>query len=350
MTNLLLALLVAAPPAPPAAALTDPPVAEKWQQLEGHEARVRCVAFSRDSKLLASGDEKGTVIVWDVATGKQMFTIKGKPPVVYWDMATGKQFFAEGGGPSNVYALVFLADDKTLLMAGLHPQPSGGSGCRLTWYDLAGRRLRHLDLPGSIYPLKLSPDGKTLATGDTWPLGAADLKLRDPATGEERASLACNKRPSGIAAFAPDSKRIAMVDRDGLLLAWDVTTRRELFRRATGRPAGSLTFSPDGRTLALSGDRSIRLLDAADGTEKAGSQDENSASDSLVYVQGGKALLAVQVGSLVVLDPIIGRYRKRLSGHHADIQHLVASPDGKLLATAGGRDQLVIVWRVADGK
>ena len=38
--------------------------------LEGHSAPVHCLAFRRDSRLLASGGGDGTVRLWDMDTGK----------------------------------------------------------------------------------------------------------------------------------------------------------------------------------------------------------------------------------------------------------------------------------------
>src|SRR5262249_28879909 len=46
--------------------------------LTGHTASVRRIAFSLDGKRLASGDEEGTVKVWDVTTGQETITVKPK--------------------------------------------------------------------------------------------------------------------------------------------------------------------------------------------------------------------------------------------------------------------------------
>jgi hypothetical protein len=48
----------------------------KLQKLEGHTSRVRSVAFSPDSQLLASGSDDQTVRLWNPATGEQLHKLE----------------------------------------------------------------------------------------------------------------------------------------------------------------------------------------------------------------------------------------------------------------------------------
>jgi WD40 repeat protein len=45
--------------------------------MEGHEDKVRSIAYSPDGKTLASGSEDMTIRLWDVSTGKQIAVLKG---------------------------------------------------------------------------------------------------------------------------------------------------------------------------------------------------------------------------------------------------------------------------------
>src|SRR5262245_11648702 len=46
-------------------------------KLTGHGAPVNCLAFSPDGKLLASGSVAKSIKIWDLATGKEIFTLQG---------------------------------------------------------------------------------------------------------------------------------------------------------------------------------------------------------------------------------------------------------------------------------
>jgi WD40 repeat protein len=82
------------------------------QKLEGHEDRVRAVAFSADKQLLASGSVDGTIKLWDAKTGEDKFHLEGHEnwvkalvflpggtllsgsndkTVRFWDTQTGKE-------------------------------------------------------------------------------------------------------------------------------------------------------------------------------------------------------------------------------------------------------------------
>ena len=51
--------------------------------LKGHAGAVTSVAFSPDGQRLASASADQTVKIWDSATGKELFALKGHAGVVY---------------------------------------------------------------------------------------------------------------------------------------------------------------------------------------------------------------------------------------------------------------------------
>ena len=109
------------------------------QTLEGHGGTVSSVAFSHDSKLLASASRERTVKIWDVSTGALQQTLKGHSDKVssvafsydskllasasedmtvkIWDMSTGAFQKTLEGHRSAVSSVTFSHDSKLLASA-----------------------------------------------------------------------------------------------------------------------------------------------------------------------------------------------------------------------------------------
>src|SRR3990172_5673875 len=84
---------------------TSPILAQglKWRiTLEGHSDCVNAVAWSPDGKTLASGSSDDTVKLWDVASGKNLATLKAEP--VDYEL-------------SHVTSVAWSPDGKTLASA-----------------------------------------------------------------------------------------------------------------------------------------------------------------------------------------------------------------------------------------
>src|SRR5262249_52019335 len=158
----------------------------------------------------------------------------------------------------------------------------------LTGYDAYGVRA-----------LAFTSDGKTLAA-----IGVHDgIKLWDVATGKNTATLKTDKDPT-VAAFTCDGKTLATSDYDyvdeggrsgvkGWVKLWDVATGREqaTLQGHTDRVC-SMTFSPDGKTLAFGGkDGTIKLWDVAKDRELATLKGHTGKVVSLAYSADGMRLV-----------------------------------------------------------
>src|SRR5262249_37083637 len=148
------------------------------------------VALAPDGKTLAATRD-GTVILWDVATGKELRRLRGP-------------FF--GGND-----LAFTADGKALQLSGI-------DGAVLRWDVATGKQTAGPEqgpLPGGMVTIRgggaaLSPDGKLLARQHIEPQNAAfSIKVIDVASGKELAEV--NTGPGGGIGltFSPDGKTLA---------------------------------------------------------------------------------------------------------------------------------------------
>jgi WD40 repeat protein len=104
-----------------------------------------------------------------------------------------------------------------------------------------------------------SPDGKTLATGSR----DRTIKLWDMATRSERATLKGHPGWVRSLAFSPDGALLASGCNQHVARLWDAASGKLLLDvPQPGIPAGStVAFTPDGKTLVVGGDGTIRLWD-----------------------------------------------------------------------------------------
>jgi RNA polymerase sigma factor (sigma-70 family) len=330
------------------------------------------------------GNESGTVQLWEWPTGKERARLKGlpeqsvwvdavafsrdgktvaacaAPAIRFWDTTTGAERPGLAGLDarvdtlgSRVLSLAFSTDGKTLV--------SGGSDHAVRVWDLRTRQeLRPAGGHGAaIDAVAFSPDAEQVATA------SADhtVRLWDAASGREGRQLECGGAV-GCLAYAPDGKTLA-TGGDALRL-WDVGTGREVRKLTTGVPR-ALAYAPDGRTLAvLSGapDRPVlQIVDVAGGKELRRFTGTWRDLSCLSFSPDGK-LLAV-AGHLDrsddhrvwLLDAATGKVFRELAGHFNTIRSVAFSPGGRLLASAGGEnfsgrrsDYSIRIWRTADGE
>src|SRR5262245_32410776 len=134
----------------------------------GHVDAARAVAFSPDGKLLASGSDDQSIILWDLA--------QGKPRAVL-----------EGHGTS-VWNLVFSPDGKLLASGIGQPSPNRKSGWDFTiklWDVNTGKLQRSLEgCSSNVFSMTFSPDGKYLAACHNFGSGTGNVKLWDVASGK----------------------------------------------------------------------------------------------------------------------------------------------------------------------
>ena len=306
--------------------------------LTGHTGPVVSVAFSPDGKTLASGSADDTVRLWDLATGRQI----GKPLAVH---AGPFNPAAANSAPFN--SVSFSPDGKTLA--------SGNTDSTARLWDVTTDRPRKpfTGHAAGTFAVAFSPDGKTLATATS-----DGVQLWDTTTGRRRESLTSYRdRKSRTShrdfvwsvAFSPHGKTLASGSDDGMVRLWDAATGSQAGKplpRHTG-PVYSVAFSRDGKTLATAtADGVVRLWDVATHQQIGKPLTSHGGPVySVAFSRDGKTLAtATADGTVRLWDAATGRQvGEPFTGHTGPVYSVAFSPDGKTLAS-GSADNTVRLW------
>ncbi|HET7048955.1 MAG TPA: hypothetical protein VFI54_11875, partial [Solirubrobacteraceae bacterium] len=208
------------------------------------------IAFDPTGRTLAAAYGNGAIVLWDVATGKRVGTLRGNTGSVLslafddtgtrlvsggsdgtvrlWNLRTDRQFMRPlRGGLGAVYAVAFRPDGLAIA--------AGGDGRAIRLWN--ARTERPLGTPAivqenTVFSLAFSPNGRELASGgadDTihlWRIGPHSYTPLDVLTGHTNLVRSV--------AFSPDGKTLASGSSDSTVRLWDLATGTELGAPLTG--------------------------------------------------------------------------------------------------------------------
>lgn len=259
------------------------------QTLEGHQDEIKFVDYSFDGKILASGSDDKTIKLWDIASGKILYTFNGYEPPDFSD--EGK-------------------------------------------------------LPDGLNSIGFSPNAKLIA-------GASDndtVTIWDVATGAEKLKL--NHDNDVIAVrFNLKGDKLVTAGKDGDIKIWDVATGKQILsiKVPSEEDIYSAGFSDDGKILASGGtDKIIRLWNTTDGKLL---RELSGHTGDIHFVGIGGDLIGSESSQPIVeiWDTEKGELVRTLKGYSDEIDDVVLSPDRKLLATTDDSG-IVKIWEVSSGK
>ena len=280
------------------------------------------VTFSPNGKYLSSSGNDATIKIWDVATFKEITTLKG-----HTNSVCGLAF-----SPDSKY-LASASTDQTIKVWDI-----------TTLKEIATLK-GHSDV---VLGVAFSPDGKYLSSASQ----DNTIKLWDIATLKEITTLRGHTLVVWSLAFSPDGKYLASASGDETIKLWDVANLKEIttLKGHTARVLG-VTFSPDGKYLAsASGDKTIKLWDVANLKEITTLKGHTWTVLSVSFSPHGKYLASASYDETIKLWDVASlKVITTLKGHTNTVWGISFSPDGKYLASAS-EDRTIWLWAIDNNK
>jgi WD40 repeat protein len=309
------------------------------EEEEGHADWVVAVAFFPDGKTLVSGSHDGTLIFWDVATGRQLRSIEDH---------------RQSGRPFEITSVAVSADGKMVASA------SSDETVRL-WDAATGVQLQILSHVKSAHDIVFSPDGGGLAVANcetvmVWNVAGKNLMRTFKKAGTGRGDTYCARH----VAFSPDSREL--IANGGPIQTWQVSTGRELKRFDPQGSGFGMALSHDGTKLLLGEDfhgylGMVELWDTVNSKLLRRFPQQARPVESVALSPDGKIAALERCdaedidapGFITLWDANTGEELRKLAGHNRRVAALAFAPDGKTLAS-GSWDHSIKLWDVTTGK
>jgi WD40 repeat protein len=288
----------------------------------GHDSVIQDACFSPDGLTVATGSNR-SLRVWDLQATQEHFTFKKHT--------------------AFVDSVCFSPDGQSILSVSRPP---------LLWDWRTG--LEKARLIDNRFPIDLGAfnrDGTLIVTG-----GAGNVDLWDARTGMPKGTLGSQKAQVLGLIPHPDDRTLISYSRDGVVKRWDLVAGKELPAGRALPPAPCAALSPDGKTLALGNDLTVRLHDYQTGEEKLVLTGLTEPARTLCFSPDGKTVVcgsgtrpiggtgaAPNPGELKAWDTQTGQLRATLKGHLEAVTCVCFSPDGKRLVSASF-DQTLRLW------
>jgi len=311
------------------------------RSLLGHRDRVTSVAYSSDGRWIGTASWDGTGRLWDAKTGEE---------VRRWDVTSPRD-----GRPAHLTQIVFSRDNEFIVAASLY----GVWRIVIVWNRRTGEEVRVFQEGCAA----LSPDGKMIACSGRFG-GGGVIRLHDFATGKTVREMLGPQDAIRWLIFSPDGKTLlsigslAPIPRDDnyigamppeVLRVWDVATGKERRSEFMGLPASprTVSFSPDGRTLAAIGRGTIALRETATGERRSELTGHTKGLNEVAFSPDGRTLAsASDDGTVRLWDLLSGKEVGRLEGHPRWVLAVAFSWDGRTIVS-GGLDKEVHIWDVS---
>jgi WD40 repeat protein len=331
------------------------PDMKPWKSFQRDGSRVASIAVAPGGRLLAWGEQDGTVRVWSSETGGELFSFHGHTGKItglgfdpagkrlasistdqtlrLWDLDAGAELFSVTGTGPFANGVEFDAAGRRMATGGLDISLWAADGAG------KGPASGHRD---AVYGLSFAPDGKSLATADI----DGVIRLWDVASGTSLCTFKGHEGELRATAIHPKGDLLATAGQDRIIRLWALPSCAPAGAlEGHERRVFDLEFSPDGRwLLSTAEDDTARLWRVEDRTTAVTLRGHTGAVSRGAFSPDSLRVATAGWDGTVWLWQLSGQGKKIYSGEH-NLDGIAFSPDGTRLAIAGAEG----VARIWDG-
>ena len=310
-----------------------------YKSLRGHRGRISAIAYSRDGRLLASGTFN-TIVERSTAAGqKKQFATGGELKI--WDLEELKELTTLRGHPEDVHAVAFHPNGRTLAS-------SSKDRALVLWVVKTGKEITRIQ--GRRAPryrsLAFSPDGSLLALGTSSERIGGTIGLWKPPVREGISFKPISSQPVIDVAFNADGSMLAFASADGSAGVLDVK-KRKVVAELPSLSGGAGESALDANASIFAWVQNSIWIRSPGGQPRHQNLPRGASYLSASFAPDGR-WLALGLGqgnqNLLLWDYRGGRVLQSFEGHKGGTSVVVASPDGKFLATSGGEGKEIRIW------
>jgi WD40 repeat protein/serine/threonine protein kinase len=299
------------------------------------------VASGRRRGIIGDGQNRICAVCWS-PDGSQLATVATDGVAALWDSASLDRIWLLPCEDDLVTSVVFNHDGSFILGSTV-------DGKVICWDTATGTPKRSMACGETeVTTLAVSEDAQFLATAGH----QSAVKLWRLENGALVHVLAANTTWVQRLAFSPDGARLAATTyKEGVVHVWDTDSGEEMvtIRGHDRRGINDLQFSRDGALIATaSEDGTTRIWDAEnrpDGGEVI-SLGNDSCCDLAISPDGSQVLTALSSGQVVIAR----KSSKELTAIAVAPEQqgfcMALNPDGRFLATAPYKSNVVTVWNI----
>lgn len=324
---------------------------QEYNQFDTNQPIVKCMSFSPDGKIIASGSDNGTIKLWH-QNGTAINTLIGhKTKVRSISFSPDSKIIVSASQDGTIKLwhqdgtlIKTLSLDQAWVVSAIFNDNNtitsiSKDGTIKLWYQ-DGTLIKTITLKNhAVTSATVSPNHQMIAVGNEE--GNIELWKSD---GTFMTTLVGHQGWVTSIAFSPDNKTLASGSDDRNIKIWQINGNLIKTISAHKARINNVKFSPDGKIIAsASSDQTVKIWQL-DGTLINTLSGHGDSVSSVSFSPDSKIIASSSDDGIVKLWKLNANLMTAITGHKNGITSLNFSPDGKMIAS-GGDDGMVKIWQ-----